>query len=178
MSTSTVARRWARALFELAADGGRLDEVGGALAEIAAAVGEFDRTLLAPGNLGGDTRRRLGAKLAAKVGTDTELGRFLRLLAERDRLAELVGISDWFEKMVDDNDGRVRMKVRTAEAADAGALERLTAAFTEIAGREVVAEVETDPELIAGAVVELEGRVYDGSVKTRLERLAERMAGS
>ncbi len=178
MSTSTVARRWARALFELAADGGRLDEVGGALAEIAAAVGEFDQTLLVPGNLGGDTRRRLGAKLAAKVGTDTELGRFLRLLAERDRLAELVGISDWFEKMVDDNDGRVRMKVRTAEAADAGALERLTAAFTEIAGREVVAEVETDPELIAGAVVELEGRVYDGSVKTRLERLAERMAGS
>ncbi len=178
MSTSTVARRWARALFELAADGGRLDEVGGALAEIAAAAGEFDRTLLAPGNLGGDTRRRLGAELAAKVGTDTELGRFLRLLAERDRLAELVGISGWFEKMVDDNDGRVRMKVRTAEAADAGALERLTAAFTEIAGREVVAEVETDPELIAGAVVELEGRVYDGSVKTRLERLAERMAGS
>ena len=139
MSGSTVARRWARALFELAADGGRLDEVGGALAEIAAAGGEFDRTLLAPGNLGGDTRRRLGAELAAKVGTDTELGRFLRLLAERDRLAELVGISGWFEKMVDDNDGRVRMKVRTAEAADAGALERLTAAFTEIAGREGVA---------------------------------------
>jgi hypothetical protein len=41
-----------------------------------------------------------------------------------------------------------------------------------------VADVAVDPALLGGAVVELEGRVYDGSVKTALARLASRMAGT
>jgi F0F1-type ATP synthase delta subunit len=37
--------------------------------------------------------------------------------------------------------------------------------------------VKTDEELLGGVVVELEGRVYDGSIRTRLARLAARMSG-
>lgn len=178
MTGGSVARRWAKALFELAEENGRLDEVGAGLAEIAVAVGEFDHAVLAPGHLAAGARRRLGAELAAKVGTDSEFGRFLRLLAERDRLAELEGISRWFEKMGDEKAGRVRMKVLTATPIEEAELARLSDAFSGIAGCEVVAETGTDPALIAGAVVELEGRVYDGSVRSRLERLSARMAGS
>lgn len=177
MTAGSVSRRWARALFDLAKAGGRLEEVGAALAEIALATDDMDQGLLAPGNLSAETRTSLGRKLAAKVGADSELGRFLRLVAERDRLAELGGISRWFEKMVDERAGRVRMKVVTATPIKKAELEELTDAFAGIAGREVVAETETDPALIAGAVVELEGRVYDGSVRSRLDRLAGRMAG-
>jgi hypothetical protein len=47
-----------------------------------------------------------------------------------------------------------------------------------VAKREIVTHVTTDPSLLGGAVVELDGRVYDGSIRTALARLASRMAGS
>ena len=59
--------------------------------------------------------------------------------------------------------------------ADAS-LAELVGVLEKIAGRKVVPTVETDPELIGGLTVEMQGTVYDGSVRTQLERLARTMA--
>jgi F0F1-type ATP synthase delta subunit len=72
--------------------------------------------------------------------------------------------------------GRVEGKVIGASPLDAAHLERLLGTLRGISGKEVVLHQETDPALIGGVRVELEGKVYDGSVSTQLEKMRQRMA--
>jgi F-type H+-transporting ATPase subunit delta len=67
--------------------------------------------------------------------------------------------------------------VTVPAALSAADLERLTAVFSSLVGKRVVPELVIDDSLIAGVVVEVEGRVFDGSVRSSLQRLGERMAG-
>ena len=177
MTPGSVARRYARALYELARDEGNLEETAAALGEIADAIASLDEGLLASGSLDISARRKLGAAIAAPVGADSTLGRFLRLVAEKDRLAELVGVNHWFLKRLDEDAGRVRASITTVSDPSREELDAIVGAFRKIADREVVPEVFTDADLLGGVIVELEGRVYDGSIRTRLARLAARMAG-
>lgn len=177
MTPGSAARRYARALYELAREEGRLDDSAAALAAVADAVAAAPAGVLVPGVLGGDARAKLGAALAAPFGSETTFGKFLRLMAARDRLSELPGVYHWFVKRLDEDAGRVRASITAASQPSAEELESILATFRRVAGREVVAEVTTDDGLLGGAIVEVEGRVYDGSVRTRLTRLAARMSG-
>lgn len=178
MTPGSVARRYAKALYELAAEEGSVEQIATALAEIATAVAGIDANSLAPGVLDAASRRALGEALAGPVGPDSTLGKFLRLIVERDRVTELPGVQFWFVKRLDEEAGRVRATVTAANELTDSQTESIVAVFRPIAGRDVLPEVSSDPDLLGGAIVELEGRVYDGSVKTRLARLAARMAGA
>ena len=173
-----MARRYAKALYELAAEGSATQQVGRGLGELARGSEALGPKALAPGTLGPEARNALGLALARAVGEDTTLGRFVGLLASRDRLADLGAIAHWYARLEDEAAGRVRLSVVTAEKLSAGELAQVVAAFKGLTTKELVAEPRVDPDLIAGAVVELEGRVYDGSVRTYLARLGSRMAGT
>jgi len=177
MSAGAVARRYAKALYELATEQGQGEEIGSALRDVADGVASFDPGALAPGVLGREARDKLGRALAGPFGRDTVFAKFLGLVAARDRIGELPAISRFYTKMQDDAAGRVRLRITTATEPAQPDVEKICAVFAALAGREVLPELGTERELIGGAVVELEGRVYDGSVRTQLARLAERMAG-
>ena len=177
MISGSIGKRYAKALFELAGADGDTAEFGSALTELAAAVAGIDGDVLTPGVLRQSERETLGAAISRSVGADTTLGRFVRLLAERDRIGILPQVDDWFVKMQDEAAGRSRLKVESAKPLGESELREVTDAFKRLAGRDVVPETVVNEELIGGIVVELEGRVYDGSVKTHLARLAENMAG-
>jgi F-type H+-transporting ATPase subunit delta len=55
-------------------------------------------------------------------------------------------------------------------------LAELTASLQDLVGKQVIMEVETDASLIGGVVARIGGMVYDGSIKTQLERLKETLA--
>ena len=177
MSTTAIARRYAKALYELSAEDGLVDAIAADLGTLTEAIGDLDTDALQPGSLAADVRRRIAEKIAEALGTDSLLARFLCVLADNDRLAELPAVCDWFAKIRDVAAGRVRASVTTPAALSAADLERLTAVLSGLVGKQVVPEVAIDDSLIAGVVVEVEGRVFDGSVRTSLQRLSERMAG-
>jgi F-type H+-transporting ATPase subunit delta len=72
--------------------------------------------------------------------------------------------------------GRVEAKVVLATPLEPKQRDQLVAALRAISGKEVLLREEADPELIGGLVVELEGRVYDGSVRMHLDRMRQRIA--
>jgi F-type H+-transporting ATPase subunit delta len=178
MTPGSVARRYARALYELAREDGAVEAIAESLRELAAAIEETGPDALAEGVLDAEARRQIGEALSAKLGRDSTLGKFVRLVAERDRLARLPEIVDWYGKVVDEAAGRVELSITAAEDLGAPEIDAIRDAFRGIARREVVPRVSTDPALLGGAIVELDGRVYDGSLKTALARLSARMAGS
>lgn len=177
MSTTGIARRYAKALYELAEEDGTVDTVADDLLVLTQAVEGVDKDTLRVGSLGAEARGRLAEKIAEALGGESLLARFVKVLANNDRLAETPAICEWFAKLRDRAAGRVRGFVSTPGALPEKDLERLTAAFSSLVGKEVVPQQVTDDSLIAGVVVEIEGRVFDGSVRTSLQRLSERMAG-
>ena len=72
--------------------------------------------------------------------------------------------------------GRVDAKVTAAEALGSVVIERLRDSLGRLSGKEVVLEEETNPELIGGLLVEFQGKIYDGSVRTQLEKMKQRIA--
>lgn len=176
MTSGSAARRYARALYALAGEEGKVAETGSSLGELATAVAEVG-AVLAPGLLDGEAREKLGRRMAAAVGQDSTLGKFIRLLALRDRLAELPTIDRFYVALRDSDEGCVRMKVTTATELKEADVRRLVEGFSDKTEGKILTETVVDESILGGAVVELEGRVYDGSVKTYLARLAQRMAG-
>lgn len=177
MSTAAIARRYAKALYELAVENSEVDAIADDLAALSQAVRETGAEVLQPGSLSAEVRSGFAEKVGAVLGGDSLLARFVSVLAANDRLAELPAVFEWFGKIRDVAAGRVRAFVTSPATISAADMERLTAVFSTLVGKRVVPEVAIDDSLIAGVVVEVEGRVFDGSVRTSLQRLGERMAG-
>jgi F-type H+-transporting ATPase subunit delta len=177
MTPGSISRRYAKALFELASEEGSADDVGTSLAQLAEAVASIADAQLAPGVLSHEVRQRIAAMLTEKLGAGSTIGKFIRLVAERDRLVMLPQVHEWYRRLQDLAAGRVRLHVMSAVGLGDAVVAEIASAFERQTDRHVIAETQVDGELIGGVVAEIEGRVYDGSVRTRLQMLSARMAG-
>lgn len=173
-----MARRYARALYELATEGGAVDETKAHLDAVAAAVASIENDAVAPGALPLEARERVAGKLASSFGADSLFTRFVRVLAASDRLAEVPRIAMWYSTMKDHAEGRVRAAVTSAAPLGDAETQSIEATFARVVGKKVVTEATVDASLLGGVIVEVEGRVYDGSVRSAIRRLSQRMAGS
>jgi len=81
-----------------------------------------------------------------------------------------------FRALVDRRRGVTRATVQSAAPLAPEMLEELKGVFGAMTGKQVIAEVAVDPTLLAGVIVETEGRVYDGSLRTQLAKLRQQMA--
>jgi F-type H+-transporting ATPase subunit delta len=172
----TVARRYARALFASADEQQLLDPVGGAFGAIAEALGEPSAMRVLAGPVARERKRDLLLKVAAATPAPDLVRDFLLVLADHDRLQQIRAIRTVFESLVDQKRGITRAVVRSAAELSPEMLAEITRTFGTITKKRVVAKVEIVPELIAGVIVEVEGRVYDGSLRTQLGKLHQQMA--
>jgi F-type H+-transporting ATPase subunit delta len=176
MRVDAVARRYARALFELAEEQNTVDAVGEALAAIAGFVADERVARVLTGPVPRDEKERLLRALAENVAAPPALRDLLLLLSERDRLTHLGAIRTVFDRLVDRQRGRVRAAVRSAVPLPTDLLQQVTRVFGDLTRKDVLPDVTVDPELLAGIIVEVEGRVYDGSLRTQLAKLRQQKA--
>ncbi|OHB60600.1 MAG: ATP synthase F1 subunit delta [Planctomycetes bacterium RBG_13_46_10] len=101
---------------------------------------------------------------------------FLHLLVDKDRIRYLPDITALYRELVDEAAGRARVHLVTAHDLSKKKLKELTQGLEGLVGKQVIMEVETDPLLIGGVVARIGDTVYDGSVRTQLERLKEILA--
>ena len=178
--TGNLARRYARALLDLAREAGTLDASGKEVADAAAVFSEprLRAVVLNPAIEGG-ARRRIVGEVVAALGVSSHVGNLVKLLADRGRLQLLGEVSQAYEALVDHELGRTRAHIRSA--APLGAAEKTE--LTELAKRlvhtnDVIMDTEVDPELLGGVVLDIGGTVWDGSLRTQLARMSTQMAES
>jgi len=166
----TVARPYAKAAFARAQAAARLAPWSGALAAAAAAVAD-QRVRGLVGN-----PRVAAAQLAGFIAdlakADDDQRRFIALLVENKRLALLPEISTLFDAYKDEVDRVVDVAITSAAPMAAGEQSTLAKALEGRFGRTVRVHTAVDPTLIGGAVVRAGDLVIDGSLKSRLEKLA------
>jgi F-type H+-transporting ATPase subunit delta len=176
MRPDAVARRYARALFELAREQSELDRVQAALAAVARLLDDPALARALTGPITGSRRIAWLREIADQTGAPAAFASFLQLLEERDRLRHLPAIRTVFDALVDERNGVTRAAVRSADALADAVVAQIADTFSGITGKTVKVEVEVAPELIAGIIVEVDGRVYDGSLRTQLAKLHRQMA--
>jgi F-type H+-transporting ATPase subunit delta len=168
----TLARPYARAVFELARDAGAFAPWSQRLALAAGAVQNGDvRRLLE------DPRRTPKAQVELLLELCGEphapdLSNFLRTLADNGRLGVLPEIAAAFEALRAEAEGRIEVEVRSAQDLDERTRAALKAALERRLERTVELRNVIDPDLIGGAVIRAGDLVIDGSVHGRLEGLA------
>jgi len=173
-----LAKRYARALFELAREDGVLVAAGDDLGRIAAAFEEprLRPFVLSPAIEAG-ARLRTAKAVAAALGVSHILANLVALLAERSRLVLLSDITRWYESFLDDELGRARVRIRSAAPLAPAERTEVIELARRLTGRqEILATAEVDPELLGGVTLDIGGTVYDGSVSTQLARLTKDMA--
>ena len=101
----------------------------------------------------------------------------MRLLAENDRLTVLPEIAAQFDALKADAENKVNVTVTAATAVDKTLAEQIKKALEAKLGRTVELSLAVDPSLIGGAIIQADDMVIDGSVRTRLQRLTEKLVG-
>ncbi len=177
MPGTPAARRYAKALLDLARAQGRQETVGVELARVAEVLADPSLAqMLAVPNLPLKTRRDIAEQLGAALSLQPLMNNFLRVLAENGRLNITTHIESAYQHLLERALGRVRAKVRSAAPLSEEELNALVDAFSRLTTMTVLPTIELDPELLGGVMVEIEGRVYDASLKTQLQRLGETLA--
>jgi F-type H+-transporting ATPase subunit delta len=176
-----LARRYARALFDTAAQQGpqaplALRDELRAFAPLLAGHAELRHALSHPG-LGAEPRRRVLAALAERAGASVVLRRLVELLATRDRALLLPDIAEAYADIANAASGVVSAEAVSAVALPEAQARALAATLGGPAGPAELRR-RVDPELIGGLLVRVGGMTYDGTVRTHLAALRRRLAAT
>lgn len=172
-----MAKRYAKALADVAATSGELEPVGQELAGFADLLRghrELRQFLLNPSLL-----RRDKAKLLEEVLTRLQLRplarSFLRILLEAGRLPWLEAVLRAYEALVDERLGRVKAVVTAPGPLEERVQQRLRQRLEAVTGKSVYLDVRQDPTILGGLITQVGSLVYDGSLRTQLARLREEL---
>ncbi len=171
----TAARPYAEALFALAQAEGRASEVLAEVQGLAAGLRQVSgaRELLAHPGVNPAAAGALVGGLCE--GASPLVSRFVRVLADKRRLALLEEIARELSSRLDEAEGRVRAVLQTARPVDQAASAAVAESLGRQLGRKVDIRSEVRPDLIGGARVLVGDRVLDGTVAGQLTRLRRRL---
>ncbi len=175
---SGMAGRYAQALFSLAQEHKATDAVGADLARFGKMLAEsadLSRLVKSPAFAADVQEKALGA-LLDKAGIGGLAGNFLRLLARKRRLFAVGDMIEGYSKLSDAAKGVARARVTVAQPLSDDQKRAIEAALKAITGgKSVDVTVGVDPAIVGGLVVQLGSRMYDGSLKTKLNAIRTRM---
>lgn len=177
MSTRSSANRYARALLDVATKETDPVKAGDDLTTFAALVAgneELRRALTSP-KVPASGKRAIVDAVASKVQMATPVAKLLALLATRDRLDMLDDLAAVYRERLQEQQQVVRADVSSAAPLDAARAKQLEARLASVTGRSIVLETSVDPDLIGGLVAKIGSTVYDGSVRTQLEKMRAKL---
>jgi F-type H+-transporting ATPase subunit delta len=173
MIVGSITRRYAKALFDIAVEQGKVEAWSESLLSLKGAVessAELRDVLVNP-IYTKDQRRAIAGKLVAALRLDPEPANLLYLLGDRNRLAYLGAIVDTFGVLADEKLGRVRARVTSAVPLDPPSAQAIADKLARATSAQVIVDRTVDPSLIGGVVAQVGSLTFDGSVRTQLEDL-------
>jgi F-type H+-transporting ATPase subunit delta len=175
--SGSISRRYARALFSIGVDRGSFEQLGRELdsvAELWAGSPELRQALENP-IFKDSEKRAVMQSLLPRVAPTPDVQKFVLLLLDRRRLPAVANIARAYREMADLHTGRVRAHVTSAQALGPAELERIRQSLARRTGKQVILESAVDAGLIGGVVARVGDLVLDGSVRTQLGALRERL---
>jgi len=175
--TSRAARRYARAVFELAEQERNVDEWARRLAAVRQLMSDPDvASVLTNPTI--PTEQRMALVSGAPHVFDPEATNLAKLLIDSNRVREVGGIEEEFQRLADDAAGRVRATVTTAVELTPRDRDRVEEELSKRLGKEIRMHAVVDPRILGGLKLQYGDRLVDASVSTRLQQLRRRLAAT
>jgi F-type H+-transporting ATPase subunit delta len=173
MISSAIARRYAKALFSLADEQGRIEQWSEGLLAVRDAIAASPELagVLASPTTDREELRGVVTAVAAALTLPDEVRNLLLLLSDRKRLDAVAPVADHFRDLADARLGRVRAKVTSAVPLSAAEARQIADQLARATRGQVLLETAVDPSLVGGVVAQVGSMVYDGSVRSQLEEL-------
>jgi F-type H+-transporting ATPase subunit delta len=171
--TTDVGARYAQALFDLAVETNTLAVVEADLKSLDAmrAASADLRTLLSSPQFSAEDKARGLAAIAEKAQLGTTTRKFLGLLAANRRTLALGGIIKAFQRLAEARRGAVSAQVVTAIPLTEAQTASLAAALRTALGKDPQIETRVDPAILGGVKIRVGSRLYDASLKSKLDSL-------
>jgi len=178
MVTGSLARRYAKALFDLGSKQGDLQKLGADIRSFAKAMSESQElaTVLSNPAIRRTDRKKVIDAVLQSIGVVTTSRNFVYLLLDGERLNALPGISRALDEMIEAKAGRVHAEIISAKPLDAGQLSQITTALEKLSGKKVSVARREDPELLGGVIAKVGDTVYDGSLRTQLRTIRDELS--
>ncbi len=180
MSVTTIANRYARALADVIIERGETDEVVRELSDFAAMMAKHDqlKAVFASPVLPLERKRGVLGDLLARLNLRQTSSNFLQLLLNYSRLQDLDQMLRALSREIDARTNNLFAEVTTARAITEQEQAMLREKLREATGKEVRLQFRTDPGIIGGVVTRIGSLIYDGSIKTQLAQMRQRLINS
>jgi F-type H+-transporting ATPase subunit delta len=173
----TIAKRYAKALVELAHEKNTVDKTSEDLSAFAVAVAEqaslqklFSSPAFTP-----EAKKTVIAELAGKMGLQKTTTRFIEYLAETGRIRYFRDVQEAFEELLAERQNRAQVKLTTAVALESGELEDIKKKLAAVTGKQVSVAAQVDASLIGGARAQIGSMIYDGTIKNQLGKMRDKL---
>ena len=177
MASGSLARRYAKALLQLGIDGRNYEVLQRELERVVTTVegnAELKAALESP-VFPLSQRKGVLAEVLRRLGCSPTVSHFSLLVLDHNRFPAIAAINRELRALVDQQAGRVRALVTAARPLPDAEVARIKNALEQRTGKQVIIERRADATLIGGVVVQIGDVVYDGSVKSQLERMREQL---
>lgn len=174
MASQSLAKRYAKALSELAADEDNLQDVSESLSKITSVVSESEelRTALLNPVFPLQQRMNVLKEISDYFKIDDLTEKFLFILLQSKRFDHLHLVEKIFKRLVDRKLNRVQIEVSSAHSVDKKISKSLEKSFETLTNREATIQYHIDPKLIGGIVFKIGSLVFDSSIANQLDTLA------
>ena len=178
MSNSAISIRYAKALLNIASAEKQVEQYAEELVGIATVLKREDllRLLLDSPTFPLGKKTAIMHDIVEHLKLSDVMRNFLDLLLEKGRIIYLPEIDANYRKFADNLSGVVRAKIKSANKLTKKRTEEIQKGLESQTGKQVVLSVDTDNSLIGGLQAEMGGKLFDGSVKTQLKRIADTLA--
>jgi F-type H+-transporting ATPase subunit delta len=171
-----IARVYGDALFEVAREHDKLDEIRDQLGEFADAVAEsHDLQVFLFSPYFASQEKRDGIAKAV-TGADEELKNFLELLAEKHRMPAIFRIRRRYDERWAEERKRLEVRLVSAVELDSKVVKSVGEEVERQTDRKIDLSSEVDPDILGGLVLKVGNMVLDASIRNKLERLRREVA--
>jgi F-type H+-transporting ATPase subunit delta len=168
-----IAKRYAKALVQLAEEKKTVDKTKADLAAFVSAVNSAPalQKLFASPVFTPENKKAVIKELAGKLGMQPTTQRFVEHLAETGRIRYVQDVYEAFQEILAERTNRAMAKLTTAVAVNAADLADIKKKLEALTGKQVDVDAKVDATLIGGAKAQIGSTVYDGTIKNQLAKM-------
>ncbi len=173
MSNSTLSKRYAKAIFDLAIDAKLLEKVDGDFAGLKTTLAESEELRAALSNpvMPKSAQASLMTEILKKIKAQDVTSRFISVLVANGRLSALEEVIESFDVMQQEKNGEVVAEVISAVTLTKKHVTELEKTLGKYLNKKVQVNFTVDEQILGGIIVKIGSKMLDTSVIGRLEKL-------
>ncbi len=172
-----IAKRYAKALVQLAEEKKTVDKTKDDLAAFASAVDSQPvlQRLFASPVFTPENKKAVIKELGAKLGMQPTTQRFVEHLAETGRIRYMKDVYEAFQEILAERLNRAAVRLTSASAINSADLADIKKKLETLTGKQVDIDAKVDAALIGGAKAQIGSMVYDGTIKNQLNKMRNQL---